>query len=82
MNHVEILLTESLWYNNNVKINNSTVLYNEFALAGVNQVCHLFNKFGKLIKFNDLVDKIGLSPSLFLNGCSSLMYYQLTGNQP
>ena len=65
MNHVEILLTESLWYNTNVKINNSTVLYKEFALAGVNQVCHLFDKFGKLIKFNDLVDKTGLSPSLF-----------------
>ena len=31
MNHVEILLTESLWYNTNVKINNSTVLYKEFA---------------------------------------------------
>ena len=60
MNHVEILLTESLWYNTNVKINNSTVLYKEFALAGINQVCHLFDKFGKLIKFNDLVDTTGL----------------------
>ena len=49
MNHVEILLTESLWYNTNVKINNSTVLYKEFVLAGINQVCHLFDKFGKLI---------------------------------
>ena len=61
MNHVEILLTESLWYNTNVKINNSTVLYKEFALAGINEVCHLFDRFGKLIKFNDLVD----TPSLF-----------------
>ena len=33
-------------------------------MAGINQVCHTFDKFGKLIKFNDLVDKIGLSPSL------------------
>ena len=65
MNYVEILLTESLWYNTNVKINNNTVLYKEFALAGINQVCNLFDKFGKLIKFNDLVDKTGLSPSLF-----------------
>ena len=32
----------------------------EFALAGINQVCHLFDKPGKLIKFSDLVDKIGL----------------------
>ena len=56
MNHVEILLPESLWYNTNLKINNSTVLYKEFALAGINQVCHIFGKFGKLIKFNDLVD--------------------------
>ena len=60
MNNVEILLTESLWYNTNLKINNSTVLYKEFALAGINQVCHLFDKFGKLIKFNDLVDKTSL----------------------
>ena len=65
MNHVEILLTESLWYNTNVKINKSTVLYKEFTLAGINQVWHLFYKFGKLIKFNDLVDKTGLPPSLF-----------------
>ena len=28
-------------------------------------MCHLFDKFGKLIKFNDLVDKTGLSPFLF-----------------
>ena len=48
-----------------MKINNSTVLYKEFALAGINQVCHLFDKFGKLIKFNDLVDKTGLSPLFF-----------------
>ena len=34
-------------------------------MVGINQVCHLFDKFGKLIKFNDLVDEIGLSPSLF-----------------
>ena len=65
INHVEILLSESLWYNTNVKINNNTVLYKEFALAGINQVCHLFDKFGKLIEFNDFVDKTGLSPSLF-----------------
>ena len=65
MNHVEILSTESLWYNTNVKINNSTVLYKEFALTGINQVCHLFDKFGKLIEFDHLVDKTGLSPSLF-----------------
>ena len=83
MNHVEILLFESLWYNTNLKINNNTVLYKVFALAGINQVFHLFDKFGKLIKFNDLVDKTGLSPSLFfLNGCSSLMHYQLIGNNP
>ena len=48
-----------------MKINNTAVLYKEFALADINQVCHLFDKFGKLIKFNDLVDKTGLSPSLF-----------------
>ena len=82
MNNVEILLTESLWYNTNVKINNSTVLYKEFALAGINQVCHLFDKFGKLIKFNDLVDKLVYHLLSFLNGCSSLMHYQLTGNKP
>ena len=65
MNHVDILLTECLLYNTNVKINNSTVLYKEFTLAGINQVCHLFDKFGKLIKFNDSVDKTNLSSSLF-----------------
>ena len=28
-------------------------------------MCHLFDKFGKLIKFNDLVDKKGLSHLFF-----------------
>ena len=50
MNNVEILLSESLWYNTNVKINDYTILYKGFALAGINQVCHLFDKFGKVIK--------------------------------
>ena len=48
-----------------MKINNNIVLYKEFALAGINQVCHLFDKFGKFIKINDLVDKTGLSPYPF-----------------
>ena len=43
-----------------------------FALADINQVCHLFDKFGKLIKFNDLVDKTGLSPFLFFK-CMQLI---------
>ena len=43
----------------------NTVLCKEFALAGIDQGCHLFDKFGKLIKFNDLVDKTSLSPTLF-----------------
>ena len=28
-------------------------------------MCHLFGKFVKLIKFNDLADKTGLSPLFF-----------------
>ena len=64
MNHVEILLSESLWYNTNVKINDNTVLYKEFALAGINQMCHPVDKFGKFIKFSGLVDETDLSPSL------------------
>ena len=43
-----------------------------FTLADINQVCHLFDKFGKLIKFNDLVDKTGLSPFLFFK-CMQLI---------
>ena len=53
MSYVETLLSESLWYKANVKINNDTVLYKEFTLAGINQVCYYSDKFGKLIKFND-----------------------------
>ena len=81
MNHVEILLSESLWYNINVKINDNTVLYKEFTLAGINQVCHPVDKFGKFIKFNGLVDDTGLSHFLLLNGCRSLMDCQILGNK-
>ena len=71
VNCAEFILSESLWYNTFIKLDATTVYFEEFFLVGINKVKDLFEKDGKLMEFGKLrQDNPFLSYRLRLNGQS------------
>ena len=54
INCAELILSESLWYNTFIKIDENTVYFEEFSLVGINKVKDLFEENGKLKEFDKL----------------------------
>ena len=62
--NANIILSESLWYNAHIQINNDAVFFNEFASICVNKVSDLFDENGQLIMFQNLTNS-GTSATLY-----------------
>ena len=52
--NTNIMLSESLWYNARIQINNDAVFLNEFASICINKVNNLFDENGQFIMFQNL----------------------------
>ena len=60
---VQVILSESLWYNSFIQINQNAIFFRELCLAGINRVADLFEKHGKLVMFHKL-RQLGLPDTL------------------
>ena len=60
---IQVILSESLWYNSFIQINQNAIFFRELCLAGINRVADLFEKDGKLVMFHKL-RQLGLPDTL------------------
>ena len=60
---IQVKLSESLWYNSFIQINQNAVFFRELCLAGINRVADLFEKDGKIVMFHKL-RQLGLPDTL------------------
>ena len=64
--NANIILSESLWYNAHIQINNDAVFFNEFSSYCINKVSDLFDENSQLIMFQNLTNSGNISHSFFL----------------
>ena len=64
VDYIQVILSESLWHNSFVQINQNAIFFREFCLAGINRVADLFEKDEKLVMFYKL-RQLGLPDTLY-----------------
>ena len=64
--NANIILSESLWHNAHIKINNDAVFFYEFGSIYINKVSDLFDENGQLIIFQNLTN----------SGTSAILYFK------
>ena len=57
----EDILSSSLWYNDNIKIDNTTVFFMNLYERGVKFISYLFDKDGKIYTYDNLCNKYGVT---------------------
>ena len=67
--NANIILSESLWYNAHIQVNNDAVFFDEFALICVNKVSDLFDEKGQLIMFQNFQNSTS-------SGTSAILYFK------
>ena len=63
--YIQVILSQSLWYNSFVQINQNAICFRELCLAGINRVADLFEKDGTKVMFHKL-RQLGLPETLYL----------------
>ena len=67
LSHVDsCILSQNLWYNSYIKINNTTTFIQEFSEKNINFVYQLFYNFGYLKSWDDLKTEFDLNQKLYL----------------
>ena len=64
--NANIILSESLWYNAHIQINDDAVFFTEFASICIDKLSDLFDENGQLIMFQNLTNS-GTSQPFFLS---------------
>ena len=64
--NANIILSESIWYNAHIQVNNDAVFFNEFSSICLNKVSDFFDDNGQLIMFQNLTS----------SGTSTILYFK------
>ena len=73
------ILSEFLWFNRNIKVDNRPIFFKYFSEKEVNFVSHMMKENGEIKSWNDLKNELKLEQRLYLAGCNLLTLYQVIG---
>ena len=60
----ELFIYQGLWYNNNIKINNSNVFYKTWYDKGITFIYDLLNQYGAWLSYQDFSEKYNFHPPI------------------